>query len=78
MTEDDGTGDVMMPQTERVVDFYGDGIPVAATPDGKPYVALLPITDHLGLDPRSQRRRVQGDASIAPRYLIEKSGATPL
>jgi len=67
MTEDDGTGDVMMPQTERVVDFYGDGIPVAATPDGKPYVALLPITDHLGLDPRSQRRRVQGDASIAPR-----------
>jgi len=67
MAEEDARGDIVTPRTEQVVDFYGDGIPVAATPDGEPYVALRPITDHLGLDPRSQRRRAQADPVIAPR-----------
>jgi len=67
MAEEDARGDSVTPRTEQVVDFYGDGIPVAATPDGEPYVALRPITDHLGLDPRSQRRRAQVDPVIAPR-----------
>ena len=67
MAEEDTRGDSVTPRTEQVVDFYGDGIPVAATPDGEPYVALRPITDHLGLDPRSQRRRAQADPVIAPR-----------
>jgi len=67
MAVDDTTGDIVTPRTEQMVDFYGDDIPVAATPDGEPYVALRPITDHLGLDPRSQRRRALGDPVIAPR-----------
>jgi hypothetical protein len=67
MEEDEAIGAVVTPRTEQVVDFDGDGIPVAATPDGEPYVALRPITDHLGLDSRSQRRRAQADPVIAPR-----------
>jgi hypothetical protein len=57
----------LVPRREQTVDFYGDAIPVAATEEGEPYVALRPITDHLGLDARSQRRRVQADRVIAPR-----------
>ena len=45
----------------------GDGIPVAQTPDGGLYVALRPITDHLGLAFGSQRNRVLRDRVMAPR-----------
>jgi hypothetical protein len=63
----DSAAPVLVPRREHTVDFYGDAIPVAAADDGAPYVALRPITDHLGLDARSQRRRVQADRVIAPR-----------
>ena len=62
-----GTGTALVPQREQNVDFYGDAIPVAQTPDGGLYVALRPITDFLGLDFSAQRRRVLRDEVIAPR-----------
>jgi len=60
----------LVPVREQSVDFYGDGIPVAQTPDGTPYVALRPITDHLGVAFGSQRLRVLRDRVIAPRLRI--------
>jgi len=57
----------LVPRREQAVDFYGDAIPVAQTPDGGLYVALRPITDFLGLDFSAQRRRVLRDEVIAPR-----------
>jgi hypothetical protein len=60
----------LVPVREQSVDFYGDGIPVAQTPDGTPYVALRPITDHLGLAFSSQRLRVLRDRVMAPRLRI--------
>jgi hypothetical protein len=57
----------LVPQREQSVDFYGDAIPVARTPDGGLYVALRPITDFLGLDFSAQRRRVMRDEVMAPR-----------
>lgn len=57
----------LAPQREQTVDFYGDGIPVAQTPDGGLYVALRPITDHMGLAFGSQRNRVLRDRVMAPR-----------
>jgi hypothetical protein len=60
----------LVPVREQSADFYGDGIPVAQTPDGTPYVALRPITDHLGVAFGSQRLRVLRDRVIAPRLRI--------
>jgi hypothetical protein len=57
----------LIPQSEQIVDFYGDGIPVAQMADGALYVALRPITDFLGIDFSSQRRRVLRDEVLAPR-----------
>jgi hypothetical protein len=62
-----GDTTALMPRREQTVDFYGDGIPVAQTPDGGLYVALRPITDHLGLAFGSQRNRVLRDRVMAPR-----------
>lgn len=67
---DTHTGDTataLAPRREQTVDFYGDGIPVAQTLDGGLYVALRPITDHLGLAFGSQRNRVLRDRVMAPR-----------
>jgi len=58
---------VLRPVREQSVDFQGDGIPVAQAPDGGLYVALRPITDHLGLAFGSQRLRVLRDRILAPR-----------
>jgi hypothetical protein len=62
-----GVDEPLLPRKEQSVDFQGDLIPLAEAPDGKAYVALRPITDHLGLDASSQRRRVQRDHVMAPR-----------
>jgi hypothetical protein len=62
-----GAEAAVLPRKEQTVDFQGDSIPLAEAPDGKAYVALRPITDHLGLDASSQRRRVQRDRVMAPR-----------
>ncbi len=62
-----GAATALVPRREQNVDFYGDAIPVAQTPDGGLYVALRPITDFLGLDFSAQRRRVLRDEVIAPR-----------
>jgi len=62
-----GADSALVPRREQHVDFYGDAIPVAQTPDGGLYVALRPITDFLGLDFSAQRRRVLRDEVIAPR-----------
>jgi len=62
-----GASTALVPQREQSVDFYGDAIPVAQTPDGGLYVALRPITDFLGLDFSAQRRRALRDEVIAPR-----------
>ncbi len=39
----------LVPVQEQIVDFYGDKIPVAQTPEGDLYVPLRPLTDFLGL-----------------------------
>jgi len=57
----------LRPVREQSVDFQGDGIPVAQADDGGLYVALRPITDHLGLAFGSQRLRVLRDRILAPR-----------
>ncbi len=63
-----GTGGIALrPVREQSVDFQGDGIPVAQADDGGLYVALRPITDHLGLAFGSQRLRVLRDRILAPR-----------
>jgi len=49
------------PTDTRMVDFYGDEIPVVRLADGRLYVPLRPITDALGLDYASQSRRVRAD-----------------
>ncbi len=64
---DHTTATALVPRREQTVDFYGDGIPVAQTPDGGLYVALRPITDHLGLAFGSQRNRALRDRVMAPR-----------
>ncbi len=66
-TESVGGDIALVPRREQRVDFYGDAIPVAQTPDGGLYVALRPITDFLGLDFSAQRRRVLRDEVMALR-----------
>ncbi len=66
-TTEVGAEGILVPVREQSVDFYGDGIPVAQVPDGTPYVAVRPITDHLGLAFSSQRLRILRDRVMAPR-----------
>lgn len=66
---DDTASDVrtLVPARERVVDFYGDPIPVAQMADNEVYVPLRPLTDFLGLDASGQRQRVQRDRVLSLR-----------
>lgn len=57
----------IVPIREQVVQFYGDNIPVAQTPDGEIYVPLRPLTDYLGLAFGSQTSRVRRDEVLAER-----------
>lgn len=57
----------LVPQAEKVVDFYGDAIPVAQAPDGELYVPLRPLTTFLGLSFGSQRNRIVRDRVLAAK-----------
>jgi hypothetical protein len=63
--EPPGPAAALTPLHERIVDFYGDAIPVAQTADGGLYVPLRPLTDYLGLTFSSQRLRVLRDDVLA-------------
>jgi len=63
----EGTTTALIPRRQQTVDFYGDHIPVAQGPDATLYVALRPITDFLGVDFSSQRRRVLRDEVMVER-----------
>src|SRR4051812_15545762 len=55
----------LVPQQERVIEFYGDPIPVASGPEGELYVPVRPICEFLGLDFSAQRQRIQRHPSLA-------------
>ena len=57
----------VVPRRQDIIDFNGDGIPVAQTPDGALYVPLRPIVDYLGLAFSAQRRRVLRDEVLTAR-----------
>lgn len=57
----------IIPAHQQTVDFYGDPIPVAQTPDGEFYVPLNPLTTFLGLSFGGQRSRVLRDPVLSAR-----------
>ncbi len=66
-------------QLERVVDFYGDNIPVAQVGAEELFVPLKPLAEFLGLDYSSQHRRVRSDSEMADfcrlvRMRVQASG----
>jgi P22_AR N-terminal domain len=66
-------------QVERVVDFYGDNIPVAQVGEDELFVPLKPLAEFLGLDYSSQHRRVRSDSEMAEfcqlvRMRVQASG----
>lgn len=80
--EDEDTGDptsktALVPVREQTVEFYGDLVPVAQTPEGDVYVPLRPLTDFLGLAFGPQRRRVLRDKVLAGRaQLVVMAGSS--
>ncbi len=54
------------PQVEKIVDFYGDQIPVAQVSD-ELFVPLRPLATFLGLDQAGQYQRVQRDEVLSKR-----------
>ncbi|PZS04357.1 MAG: hypothetical protein DLM69_01960 [Candidatus Chloroheliales bacterium] len=64
MTEIEG---VDTPQIERVVDFYGDQVPVAQVEEGKLYVPIHALTDNLGLSFSGQSDRIRRDNVLAAK-----------
>jgi P22_AR N-terminal domain/ORF6C domain len=68
--------DIIAPKQERVVDFYGDVVPVAQVDGGKLYVPLRALADNLGLSFAGQADRVRRDRVMAGKSrLVEVSGA---
>ena len=57
--------EVVVPERERVIDFYGDAIHAAQTADETVYIPLRPICEHLGLTWPGQWERVKKDAVLA-------------
>ena len=51
------------------VDFYGNSI-VAVLKEGVPYVAMKPICENIGLDWKSQHRRIQGSPVLSEGVVI--------
>lgn len=64
MAEIEGVG---TPQIERVVDFYGDQVPVAQVEEGKLYVPIHALTDNLGLSFSGQSDRIRRDNVLAAK-----------
>ncbi len=67
MDGDAGKLEVITPLTEKVVDFYGDQIPVAQANGDELYVPLRPLVEAIGLDRGSQQKRIQRDKVMAKR-----------
>jgi hypothetical protein len=61
---DESSGAALVPRVERIVDFYGDPIPVALVNEVA-FVPLRMMTDFLGLDLSAQTRRVRRDTVLA-------------
>jgi len=51
---------ILAPQATKEIEFYGDMLQIAIV-DGVAYIALRPLTDHLGLDWAAQRQRTLRD-----------------
>jgi len=49
------------PIETKLVEFYGDQIPVVRLADGRLFVPIRPLAEALGLDQRGQRQRVLRD-----------------
>lgn len=76
MDGDEGKLEVITPLTEKVVDFYGDQIPVAQANGDELYVPLRPLVDAIGLDRGSQQKRIQRDKVMSKRSrLVAMRGA---
>ena len=58
-------GHALVPTRQHTVDFYGDPIPVAQTPDGGLFIPVRPLTTFLGLSSRGQRERIVRDPVLA-------------
>jgi hypothetical protein len=50
----------LVPQAVKEIEFYGDAIQIAIV-NGAAYIALRPLTEHLGMEWGSQRLRTQRD-----------------
>jgi len=68
-------GKALVPTEERTVGFYDDEIPVAIIEDGEIYVPLRPICDFLGVNYRSQRRRINRDPVLS-KYIVDVTVST--
>ncbi len=67
---------VIRPKHERVVDFYGDHVPVAQGDGEALYIPLHALTDNLGLNFAAQANRVNRDRVLAAKaQLVEVRGA---
>ncbi len=57
--------ELVEPVAEKIVEFYGDQIPVARMRNDELFVPLRPLIEALGLERSSQQRRVQRDPVLA-------------
>ncbi len=67
------------PRQERMVDFYGNNIPVARNSDDEILVPLRPLAEALGLSYSSQLQKVRDDAEMTElcrmvRMRVQASG----
>ncbi|HKP53101.1 MAG TPA: phage antirepressor N-terminal domain-containing protein [Chloroflexia bacterium] len=76
-TEEQTSKTALVPLREQSVEFYGDLVPIAQTPEGDVYVPLRPLADFLGLAFGPQRRRVLRDKVLAERaQLVVMAGTS--
>jgi hypothetical protein len=66
----------IIPIEEQTVGFYDDEIPVAIIEGGEVFVPLRPICDFLGVNYRSQRRRIDRDPVLS-KYTASITIDTP-
>ena len=58
----------LVPVEQREVDFYDDELVAIRANDGQIYVSIRHMCNSLGLDDRSQRRRIQDHKVLAKGY----------